>query len=388
MLWKTVYLVSLFVSRAWGKPNRQVENSDYVNWQTFKANGVNLGGWLIQEPNIDPTWWNTYSGGAADEWDLCRNLGSQCGPVLEKRYATWITTLDIDKAARSGVTLLRIPTTYSAWIQFPGSHLYSGNQTSYLNDIATYAIEKHGMHIIIDVHALPGGVNGLTIGEAVGHWDWFFNQTHFDYSMRVIDAVISFIQNSGHPESYTLEPLNEPADNHNLSVFGTPAALSDEGAEWVLRYIHAVLDRVASVNGQIPVMFQGSFKNEKYWSGNFTGNENLVFDVHNYYFAGRNTTSLNLPSFLRSDAKTMTGDGKFPVFVGEWSIQAFQKNSYSRRAQNVNFGLETFHNYGQGSSYWTWKFTGNETVDGQGAQRDYWNYEHFVDNGYFQTCSN
>lgn len=388
MLWKTVALVSLFASQAWGKPIRQAEASGYIDWKTFKANGVNLGGWLIQEPNIDPTWWDTHSGGAPDEWGLCKNLGSQCGPVLEERYATWITKPDIDKVARSGATLLRIPTTYSAWIQFPGSQLYSGNQTTYLNDIATYAIEQHGMHIILDMHGLPGGINGLTIGEADGHWGWFYNQTNFDYSMQAIDAIISFIQNSGHPEAYTLEPMNEPTDNPNMAVFGTPAALSDKGAAWVLKYIHAVLDRVASVNSRIPVMFQGSFKNEKYWSGNFTGHENLVFDVHNYYFEHRKTTSLDLPSFIRSDAKTRAGDGKFPVFVGEWSIQAQYNNTYSLRAQNLNYGLKAFHHYSQGSAYWTWKFNGNEKVEGQGTKGDYWNYEYFFDNDYLHTGDN
>jgi hypothetical protein len=45
-----------FASRAWDKPSRQVEPSDYINRKTFKANGVNFGGWLIQEANIDPIW--------------------------------------------------------------------------------------------------------------------------------------------------------------------------------------------------------------------------------------------------------------------------------------------------------------------------------------------
>lgn len=74
------------------------------------------------------------------------------------------------------------------------------------------------MHIILDVHGLPGGINGLTIGEAAGHWGWFRNQTHFEHPTQVIDAIIAFIQNFGHPESYTIESLNEPADNRNLSV--------------------------------------------------------------------------------------------------------------------------------------------------------------------------
>ncbi|KAJ5476714.1 hypothetical protein N7475_002443 [Penicillium sp. IBT 31633x] len=388
MFWKSAaLLVTLGTSCASGAPSRRAEDVQYIDWKTFKAYGVNLGGWLVQESTIDSLWWSTYSGGASDEWGLCENLGSECGPVLEQRYATWITESDIDKAAESGITLLRIPTSYAAWIQYPDSKLYSGDQTVYLEQIANYAITRYGMHIILDVHGLPGGINGLTIGEAAGHWGWFNNQTNFEYSLQVIDAVIEFIQNSGHPESYTLEPLNEAADNHDLSHFGTPAALSDEGAAWVLKYYRAVLDRVAAVNDKIPVMFQDSFKGEEYWSGNFSPSDNIVFDVHNYYFEGRNTTSLNEPSFICTDAEANPGDGRFPVFVGEWSIQAAYNNSLALREQNLNVGLYAFYEYAQGASYWTWKFSGNATVDGQGTQADYWNYEAFVDEGWIHPSA-
>lgn len=376
-------LLALAIPSALAVPSKRPEQVQYIDWKSFKAYGVNLGGWLVQESTIDTHWWDTYSRGASDEWGLCENLGSQCGPVLEQRYASWITTSDIDKAAKSGVTLLRIPTTYAAWIKIPGSKLYSGNQTTYLKNITTYAITRYGMHIILGVHGLPGGINGLTIGEAAGHWDWFNNQTNFNYSMQVMDTVIAFIQNSGHQESYTLSPINEPADNQDLSVFGTSAALSDAGAAWVLIYIQAVLDRVAAVNRKIPVMFQGSFKGEEFWSGNFSRSENLVFDVHNYYFQGRNTTSLNVPSYVCTDAKATPGDGKFPTFVGEWSIQALYNNSFALRERNLNYGLSAFLKYSHGSSYWTWKFSGNATVDGQGTQADYWSYEALIDRGYF-----
>ncbi|PYH92103.1 glycoside hydrolase [Aspergillus ellipticus CBS 707.79] len=361
------------------------ESSSYVDWRTFKANGVNLGGWFEQESTIDSYFWDKYSGGASDEWGLCMHLGSQCGPVLEHRYATWITKKDIDKLASGGVKVLRIPTTYAAWLKVPGSQLYSGNQTVYLKEIADYAISTYDMHIVVDTHSLPGGVNGLTTGEATGHWDWFYNETNFHYSMQVIDQVIAFVQNSGSPQSYTIEPINEPADNNtNMIVFGTPEALTNHGAAWVLKYIKAVVKRVASVNPKIPVMFQGSFKYPQYWEGDFPADTNLVFDVHNYYFENTLSTSETLPSFIYSDARTKSGNGKFPVFVGEWAIQATYNNSLALRKWNVNAGLAAWSEYSQGSSYWTAKFTGNTSVDGQGQQSDYWSYETFIDNGYFE----
>ncbi|KAJ5281861.1 hypothetical protein N7478_007233 [Penicillium angulare] len=362
--------------------------NDYIDWRTFHAHGVNLGGWLEQESTIDTYWWAKECAGATTlcdlgEWGLCQHLGAQCGPVLEHRYATYITTEDIDKFASAGVTILRIPTTYAAWIDLPGSELYHGNQRTYIHRIATYAIEKHNMHILVDIHSLPGGTNGLDIGEATGHWGWWWNQTALDWSLRAVDALIDFVQESGHPESYSIEPINEPADNTDFADFGTAAALSDHGAEWLSGYIHKVIERVKKVNHRIPVMFQGSFKTEEYWSPFFEEGTNLVFDLHHYYYQYDNSTSENIMEFLCKDAKASKGDGKFPTFVGEWSIQTGANNSLGLRGKNVREGIEAWGSFTRGSSYWTGKYLSNATVEGEGEMGDYWNYEGFIDNGYF-----
>jgi aryl-phospho-beta-D-glucosidase BglC (GH1 family) len=264
----------------------------------------------------------------------------------------------------------------------PGSQLYSGAQQHYIKKIATHAIQKYGMHVVLDVHSLPGGVNGLTTGEATFHWGWFNNETAFGYTMQAADAVIDFIQNSGCPESYSFAPINEPCDNQNLLTFGQPSCLTENGASWILKYINAVLDRLAEANPRIPVMFQGSFKGESYWSGNFSKDTNIVFDVHNYYFIGRLTTSKNLPSFICEDAKASPGDGKFPVIVGEWAIQAALWNSFDLRKRNLNVGLWAFRNWTQGSMMWTAKYPGTNPVLGEGTQEDYWSFETFVELGY------
>ncbi|KAJ4311486.1 hypothetical protein N0V94_007927 [Neodidymelliopsis sp. IMI 364377] len=368
-----------FVSTVVASPTT-AQKGDYVNWRKFHANGVNLGGWLAQEATIDPYWWDQYCRGTVDEWNCCVQLGDQCNTVFEKRYATYITTKDIDKLASGGVNLIRIPTTYAAWVKFPGAGYHSGKQTQYLKKIADYAIKKYGMHVVVDIHSLPGGVNGLDIGERVGKWDWFNNQTNLDRSLQVVDAALNFIQTSGSPQSYSFAPINEPVDNHDFSKFGTPAALSDNGAAWVLKYFRAVVAHAEAVNCKIPVMLQGSFKGEPFWSGNFDPSTNIVFDVHNYYF-GRPSDSNNVTSLICADAKTLAGDGKFPVFVGEWAIQTLTDNKFANRAKNLNTGLYAYNKFTQGNAYWTAKFRGNVTVAGEGTQSDYWNYESYIDMG-------
>jgi hypothetical protein len=116
----------------------------YVDWKTFRPTGVNLGGWLEQESTVDASFWAEYGGTAKDEWTMCINLGTDCGPILEARYASFITTADIDLAASANITALRIPLHYAAFIDVPGSPLYRGNQTQYLKQISDYAINKYG----------------------------------------------------------------------------------------------------------------------------------------------------------------------------------------------------------------------------------------------------
>lgn len=238
------------------------------------------------------------------------------------------------------------------------------------------------MHVIVDVHSLPGGVNGMGFGEAEGHFGWFNNQTALKYSYKAIDTVIEFVQSSGFPQSFTIEPINEPVDNSNMMYFGTPAALSDAGASWTLQYIKGVIQRIVAANPNIPLMFQGSFRGEAYWSPQFPANTNLVFDVHNYYFAGRPTDSDTVSADICSDAKASAGDGKFPVWIGEWSIQTASNNKFANRRKNLNTGLYAFNKYTQGSAYWTARYYGNVPVEGEGVQSDYWNYESFIDLGY------
>ena len=201
--------------------------TQWVKWHKFKANGVNLGGWFLQEQVIDEEWWNSVAPNATDEWTLCQQLGDQCGPVLEKRYASWITTADVDKMASVNVNVLRIPVSYSMWVNVPGSQLYHGAQKNYLKAIVMYAIETYNMHVIFSLHNLPGGTNNLEIGEAVGHNAWWGNQMNLDWSYKAVDTILEWIQDTGHLSSFTLSPINEPADDP--TAFASAAGMTPSG---------------------------------------------------------------------------------------------------------------------------------------------------------------
>ncbi|KLP14962.1 uncharacterized protein LW94_8331 [Fusarium fujikuroi] len=357
------------------------ESDKFINWKTYKANGVNLGAWLAKEKTHDPVWWNSLGTKAAatiDEWGLCQALGKQCGPILEKRYESFLNTSTIDTLAKVGVNTLRITTTYAAWVKVPGSAFYHGKQQDHLRRITQYAIERYNMHIIIGLHSLPGGINNLDIGEAFGHDGWFYNSTNLAWSFKAVDKVLEFVKASGHKNAFTIAPPNEASDN--LAGFGSAAGLSDKATNWILTYMNGVLQRVEAVDKRIPVMLQDNFKGAAFWSPLFDKKRNLVIDSHVYYFAASGTYSQYVAPAVCGQAKYLAEETKFPVFVGEWSLQTMYNNTLSVPNRKTIFDTQRYawQKYVAGGAFWTAVSYSNTPVDGQGIQRDYWSYVDLI----------
>lgn len=319
--------------------------------------------------------------------DVLRQPRRPVRPRVRGRYSSWFTTADIDVLASGGLKVLRIPTTYQAWIDLPGSKLYHGQQTACITEIASHAIAKHGMHVILDLHGLPGGVNNQTIDERVGGLDWWYNEKALDWSMKTVDAVLDFIQKSGQPQSYTLEPVNEPMDNPE--DIGQPSSLSETASAWLLKCYRAVLDRAAAVNPQNPVMLNDGFKGPEYWAGSFAADQNIVFDVHYYYFNGRPAVSNNVTEMICADARSATAEigDKFPVFTGEWAIETLYNNSLDARKGILNAGLAAFGKHTKESVYWTGKVVSTTAVAGEGTEHDYWSYKDLLELGLVDPTS-
>ncbi|KAK5745895.1 hypothetical protein LTR17_001024 [Elasticomyces elasticus] len=365
-----------------------VNGGNFIDWKTYKANGANLGSWLTKEKTHDPIWWSEVGGDSVpDEWSLCQLLGSKCGPIMEARYASFLNTSTIDQLASVGVNTLRIPTTYQAWVDVPGSELHHGNQQTYLKAITKYAIEKYNMHCIIGLHSLPGGVNSLDIGEALMHGDWFQNTTNLAYSFQAVDGILSFIKNSGHINAYTIAPINEASDTH-LAGFGTAAGLTDAGVNWINTYHMGVLKKIAKVDQRIPMMIQDNFKGAGFWAPFYQSTDNIVFDSHVYYFAAAGTYSQYVNPAVCGQAAYIKNGTTFPVFVGEWSLQTMFNNTFAGRKTIFDTQRYAWQNFVAGGSFWTAVSYATDLVDGEGAQREYWSYIDLIREGVITTQTN
>ncbi|KAL4740235.1 glycoside hydrolase superfamily [Aspergillus similis] len=256
---------------------------------------------------------------------------------------------------------------------------YCGNQKEYLRKIAVYAIERYNMRIIVGLHSLPGGVNNLDIGEKIGNDGWFFNSTNLAYSYQAVEEILTFFEQTGYPWAFTISSLNEASDNP--TQFASPNTLTANGTAWIVKYTKGVLARIAAVDKRIPLMLQDCFLSEEHWSPYFPAGTNLVIDQHVYYFAASGVYSQWANGAICGQASILPGDGKFPVFVGEWALQTLYSNDFEGRQKLFETQRYAWAKYVSGGAFWNIKHNSSAVVDGQGTQRDYWSFERLLDAG-------
>jgi hypothetical protein len=235
------------------------------------------------------------------------------------------------------------------------------------------------MRVVVGLHSLPGGVNSLDIGEKAGNDGWFQNNTNLKYSYDAVDQVLQFFVDTGYPWAFTLSHLNEASDNP--SAFASPNTLTNNGTNWIVKYTRGVLDRIARVDKRIPLMMQDCFLGEEHWSPYFPAKTNLVIDTHVYYFAASGVYSQWANGAICGQASVVGGDGKFPVYIGEWALQTLYSNTFKNRMSLFNTQRYAWSHYASGGSFWNIKHNSSAAVDGQGTQRDYWSYERLIDAG-------
>lgn len=88
-----------------------------------------------------------------------------------------------------------------------------------------------------------------------------------------------------------------------------------------------------------------------------------------------------MPDALCEQVPGAAGDGKFPIFIGEYSIQSRWNNTLAGRKTLFDTWRYVSTLHMQGNAFWGWKFTTSSKVDGEGMLKDYWSYEDMVDAG-------
>lgn len=244
--------------------------SKRFDYQNEKVLGVNLGGWFVLEPYINPSLFKPYGDELVDEYHFTQKLGKQqASSVLNAHWLTWYTEQDFKNIAAAGLNTVRIPIGYWAFVPLPDEPYVTGQEAYF--DKALEWSRAHNLKVWVDLHAAPGSQNGFDNSGLRGQIKY---QT--DANINVTLTALQYIFNKYGAKEYLdvvsgIEFLNEPlgpvSDMNQLKNF----------YEWAYGNARSVTENT--------LIIHDAFQPFEYWNG-FMVNDpkyhNVVLDHHHY----------------------------------------------------------------------------------------------------------
>lgn len=171
-------------------------------------NGVNFGGWLVLEKWIcDDVFIGTP---AQDEGELRDYLSQdELAKRLKQHRDTFIVEQDVEKIADWGFNLIRLPIPYTLF----GDANNSGC-VKYVDQLFTWAA-RYGLKILLDLHTVPGGQNGLDNSGVSGLCTWHMDPKKVNWTIDLLENIA--IRYGSNDNLYGIELLNEPTSKERFA---------------------------------------------------------------------------------------------------------------------------------------------------------------------------
>jgi aryl-phospho-beta-D-glucosidase BglC (GH1 family) len=288
--------------------------------------GVNLGNWLEYEGYL----WQ-FNGGRGDrtrtiEQRIVDLIGATNAATFWQTYRqTYTTEDDIARIAALGFNSVRVPFT-ARFLLPEGQTTFDDTEFTYLENVAAWG-GKHGVYVILDMHAAPGGQNGTNIDDdSTGTPALFTDTSNQDRYVQVWTEIARRFKNVVSVAGYDLlnEPLPEPDQSQYIPQL------------WPL--YQRVAQAIRAVDPNHMLIVEGANWADDWSSLGAPLDDNMAYSFHKYW---NGTDVGSIQSFL--DNRSMWSR---PIWCGEsgenddsWYQAAFSM----LESQTV------------GWSFWPWK---------------------------------
>jgi len=296
--------------------------------QPLRLRGVNLGGWLLWEG------WEYGKGWAVTETEMRKRLTDLAGADAALEFergmqSNFITEADIQAIARLGFNSVRLP--FNAKLLEDEEHPFVYRPEGWaVLDRALAWCEQHGVYVILDLHAVPGGQSRLTPSDPGPRKQmiWYSAKAR-QRTVALWRAIAERYHDRTIVAGYDL--INEP-----LPPIGKEGML-DELTEQIAAAIREVDPY------HLIVVEGGRFSSDfDMFPGPVSGNQ--MYGFHMYTWFGDN----RIEAF--ANMRALTESQGVPLWAGE-----FGENDYEMIASTVRMYEDPENQITGGWSFWTWK---------------------------------
>ncbi|MCI1186985.1 cellulase family glycosylhydrolase [Hymenobacter sp. DH14] len=354
-----------------------------ANNQEVLLNGVNLGGWHLQEGYIIKPGWAGVNGkqtqGAVKQTLYAAGMTDAAVEAFYQSYRNnFITKPDIDFLAAQGFNCVRLPLHYDLFltpaqravrndvlhgtVTYPTyvsslNDWYNANQLftdpanleafRLIDNVLTWCAANN-MYVILDLHAAPGSQGtDVNIADALRPLDLWNQPIHQDVTVRLWEKLAARYKNDARVAMYDLlnEPNNVPSNQPIHDLFE--------------RLINAVR---AQGDNHLLLLEGNGYGNDfnNLTKNTFTNQANLVYNSHRYsgtgYLLDNNvgTTDAGSPNNLRTI-------GNLTRFRTTWNVPIWVGETGENTTTWMHDAAQSLNSVGIGWCHWTYKRFENGT---------------------------
>eukprot|EP00271_Cylindrocystis_brebissonii_P015801 TRINITY_DN38824_c0_g1_i1.p1 TRINITY_DN38824_c0_g1~~TRINITY_DN38824_c0_g1_i1.p1 ORF type:complete len:605 (+),score=96.75 TRINITY_DN38824_c0_g1_i1:185-1999(+) len=249
------------------------------------------------------------------EFALCNGLGPvRAKEVLETHWSTFITEEDIRQASEWGITSLRIPIGWWLVYEEEAPWPYVSGSRKYL-DLAFDWARKYGLQVMVDLHAVPGSVNGWDLG---GSRDGSLEWPQPENVKKTLEVVRLLAERyATHPALLGIQLLNEPRAAVNASII---EQYYMDAYDIIREYSQTATVVLSGYIDSDPIAFKEIMRDSARW-------HHLLLDgahIYSSYTAQRKTPAWYIDMMLNHllpFAERIADAYAMPTLVGEWSLE-------------------------------------------------------------------
>lgn len=318
--------------------------------------GVNLGGWLLQESWMCPV------NGEDRKWanlDTLQVLESRFGTektakLIESYQDNWITEWDIENIANMGCNVIRVPFWYRNFMKdTQGTWITENPDDNPGFKRLDWVIEQAGendMYVILDMHGCPGGQSMDHCCGTLGVNELYTDET-CQNTMELLWRTIA-ARYKDNPVVAAYDIMNEPQNNSGYEGEHSYDPWNSQSWEMSNQIYDRVIKAIREVDNRHVITVEGIWRVSNLPDPKTVGWENVMYQTHLY------DDNSGFAKQTQAMADTMQKYG-VAGYVGEF------QNLYGIalcKEKNINWTTWTYKGTGSNIGTFFW-YIGNDVWD-------------------------